>query len=221
MKNKTVLDQFKNLKTDDPSSWPMLPKAISMVAIFAAVLTAGYFLNTEGQLTELQQGQDKEKALKADYVSKYSQAVNLDLYKAQLVEVDGLFGSLLKQLPDKSKMESLITEVNQAGISRGLAFDLFKPKEQETRKEFYAELPVQIKVTGDYHSMGQFVSDIAQFPRIVTLNNMNFSVAPTGKLQMEAVAKTFRYLDETEIAAQQAEDKKKAGLSKGKPKKAD
>lgn len=215
MKKVNILDQFKGLKADDPGSWPMLPKLLTMAAIFAGVLTCGYFFDTDGQLTELDQGQQKEKTLKDEYTTKYSQAVNLALYKAQLVEVDGLFGSLLKQLPDKSHMEALITDVNQAGVGRGLTFELFKPNESEVKKEFYAELPIQLKLTGNYHSMGQFVGDVAQFSRIVTLNNMKLSVNSQGKLNMEATAKTFRYLDESEVADQKASDKKK-----GTPKKA-
>lgn len=220
MKSKNLASQFQGLKMDDPGSWPIAPKLVCLVACLVGVVVGGYFIDTKPQLDLLANGQQKEKGLKDEYVGKYGSAMNLELYKKQLVEVDQSFGTLLKQLPDRSKMESLITDINQSGVSRGLSFDLFKPAAAEVRKEFYAELPISVKVQGNYHQMGQFAADISKLPRIVTLNDISVSVTKDGGLQMEAVAKTFRYLDEEELAAQRkAEADKKAKANKGGPKK--
>ncbi len=160
---------------------------------------------------------DQEVKLKDQYKDKMQLAVNLDLYRQQLREIDNSFGALLKQLPNKSQMDALLVDINQAGLGRGLQFDLFKPAPQETMKDFYAELPINIRVTGSYHDMGQFASDIAQLSRIVTLNDI--AIAPgSGKdssvLVMDTVAKTFRYLDEEEVAKQKKAAQKPAP---GKP----
>lgn len=213
MKALNLAAQFKGLKRDDPGSWPLLPKVATLTAVFAAVLAAGYFIDTKPQLEKMEKGRQEEVALKKEYVDKYVQAVNLDLYKAQLVEVDESFGALLKQLPDKAKMESLITDINQAGVARGLSFELFKPAANETRKEFYAELPIAVRVQGSYHQMGRFAADIGKLSRIVTLNDIQLQVTREGRLLMDATAKTFRYLDEEEIAAQ-----RKAEADKKNPK---
>jgi type IV pilus assembly protein PilO len=130
--------------------------------------------------------------------------VNLDLLRAQLKEIETSFGTLLKQLPNKSQMEALLVDINQAGLGRGLQFELFKPAPSETTREFYAELPISIKLTGNYHDMGAFASDIGQLPRIVTLNDIALNVGKDGMLTMDTTAKTFRYLDEDELAAQRA-----------------
>jgi type IV pilus assembly protein PilO len=156
-------------------------------------------------MDELAAGADQEVKLKDQYKDKMQLAVNLDLYRQQLREIDNSFGALLKQLPNKSQMDALLVDINQAGLGRGLQFELFKPAPQETMKDFYAELPINIRVTGSYHDMGQFASDIAQLSRIVTLNDI--AIAPgSGKdssvLAMDTIAKTFRYLDEDEVAKQ-------------------
>jgi len=199
-----VVDQFRNLNTRDPGSWPALPKLLLLVAILVGVLVAAYFLDWQGQLEELEAGRQLETKLKQEYVDKKRQAVNLDLLRAQLREIETSFGTLLKQLPNKSQMEALLVDINQAGLGRGLQFELFKPAQSETQREFYAELPISIKLTGNYHDMGAFASDIGQLPRIVTLNDLALNVGKDGTLTMDTTAKTFRYLDDDELSAQRA-----------------
>jgi type IV pilus assembly protein PilO len=199
-----VLDQFKNLNTRDPGAWPPLPKLLMLVAILAGVLFIAYFLDWQGQLDELEAGRQQEQQLKQAYVDKKRQAVNLDLLRAQLREIETSFGALLKQLPNKSQMEALLVDINQAGLGRGLQFELFRPAQSETQRDFYAELPITIKITGNYHDMGAFASDIGQLPRIVTLNDMALSVGKDGNLVLDTTAKTFRYLDDAEIQAQRS-----------------
>jgi type IV pilus assembly protein PilO len=199
-----VLDQFKNLNTRDPGSWPALPKLLLLFALLVAILVAAYFLDWQGQLEQLDAGRAQETQLKDQYKDKKRQAVNLDLYRQQLREIDSSFGALLKQLPNKSQMEALLVDINQAGLGRGLQFDLFRPAQQESVKEFYAELPITLKVVGNYHDMGAFASDIGELSRIVTLNDMALNVAKDGTLTMDATAKTFRYLDDEELSAQRA-----------------
>lgn len=212
-----LLDQFRNLNPKDPGTWPALPKLLALIATLVALVAVGYFADWQGQVDELAAGADQEVKLKDQYKDKMQLAVNLDLYRQQLREIDNSFGALLKQLPNKSQMDALLVDINQAGLGRGLQFDLFKPAPQETMKDFYAELPINIRVTGSYHDMGQFASDIAQLSRIVTLNDI--AIAPgSGKdssvLVMDTVAKTFRYLDEEEVAKQKKAAQKPAP---GKP----
>jgi type IV pilus assembly protein PilO len=199
-----VVDQFRNLNTRDPGSWPALPKLLLLVAILVGVLVVAYFIDWQGQLEELEAGRAQEAKLKQEYVDKKRQAVNLDLLRAQLREIETSFGTLLKQLPNKSQMEALLVDINQAGLGRGLQFELFKPAQTETQREFYAELPISIKLTGNYHDMGAFASDIGQLPRIVTLNDIALNVGKDGTLTMDTTAKTFRYLDDDELSAQRA-----------------
>jgi type IV pilus assembly protein PilO len=199
-----VVDQFRNLNTRDPGSWPALPKLLLLVAILVGVLVIAYFIDWQGQLEELEAGRAQEAKLKQEYVDKKRQAVNLDLLRAQLREIETSFGTLLKQLPNKSQMEALLVDINQAGLGRGLQFELFKPAQSETQREFYAELPISIKLTGNYHDMGAFASDIGQLPRIVTLNDIALNVGKDGTLTMDTTAKTFRYLDDEELSAQRA-----------------
>ncbi len=197
-----VLDQFRNLNSRDPGGWPALPKLLLLLAILIAVLVAAYFFDWQGQIEELEAGRAQEVKLKQDYVDKKRQAVNLDLLRAQLREIETSFGTLLKQLPNKSQMEALLVDINQAGLGRGLSFELFRPAQSETQRDFYAELPIAIKLTGNYHDMGAFASDIGQLPRIVTLNDIALNVGKDGTLTMDTTAKTFRYLDDDELAAQ-------------------
>jgi type IV pilus assembly protein PilO len=199
-----VVDQFRNLNTRDPGSWPALPKLLLLVAILVGVLVVAYFIDWQSQLEELEAGRQQEAKLKQEYVDKKRQAVNLDLLRAQLKEIETSFGTLLKQLPNKSQMEALLVDINQAGLGRGLQFELFRPAPSETQREFYAELPIAIKLTGNYHDMGAFASDIGQLPRIVTLNDIALNVGKDGTLTMDTTAKTFRYLDEEELATQRA-----------------
>ena len=197
-----LLAQFRNLNTRDPGSWPPLPKFALLVALLAGILVVAYFLDWRDQLDALEAGRQEEVRLKEQYKSKKAQAVNLDLHRQQLQEIESSFGALLKQLPNKSQMEALLVDINQAGLGRGLQFELFRPAPQETVREFYAELPITVRVTGTYHDMGAFASDIGQLPRIVTLNDLNLTVNKDGNLTLDTTAKTFRYLDEEEIAEQ-------------------
>lgn len=210
---KAVLDDFQNLNPSDVGTWPVLPRITVLLGLFGAVLLAGWMLVWTDQLEMLEAKQKDEEKLKEEFVSKKKQAVNLDLYTQQLNEIDRSFGALLKQLPNKSEVESLLVEINQAGMGRGLQFELFKPG-QEITKDFYAELPINVKLTGSYHDFGAFAGDIGRLSRIVTLNNISISSntqSKDGSLVMEAVTKTFRYLDDAELAQQ----KKAAQAAKG------
>ena len=197
-----LVAQFRNLNTRDPGSWPALPKLALLLALLVGILVVAYFFDWQDQLDALEAGRQEEVQLKEQYKAKKAQAVNLDLHRQQLQEIESSFGALLKQLPNKSQMEALLVDINQAGLGRGLQFELFRPAPQETVKEFYAELPITVRVTGNYHDMGAFASDIGQLPRIVTLNDLNLSVNKDGNLTLDTTAKTFRYLDEEEIAEQ-------------------
>ena len=209
---KDLLEQFKYLNPKDPGTWPVLPKLLALILTLAALVAVGYVADWQGQVEELEAGAAAEAKLKEEYKSKKQLSVNLDLYRQQLREIDSSFGALLKQLPNKSQMDALLVDINQAGLGRGLQFELFKPAPQETMKDFYAELPVSVRVTGSYHDMGQFASDIAQLSRIVTLNDI--AINPAGKdgsvLAMDTSAKTFRYLDDEEVAQQKKAAKKPA-----------
>jgi type IV pilus assembly protein PilO len=206
-----TLDELRRLNIRDAGNWPMLPKVVVLIAIFMAIVVAGLFLDWKDQWEALGNAQQVEVGLKTQYTEKKKRAINFDLYVQQLNEVEQSFGALVKQLPNRSEIDALLTDVNQAGLGRGLQFELFKPAAQERMADFYAELPINIKITGNYHDMGAFASDIAQLPRIVTLNDVAIS-SDKGNLSMEAVAKTFRYLDDEEISRQRA-------AAKGKTKK--
>lgn len=197
------LDDLRRLNMRDVGNWPILPKIAVLGGIFALILVAGFFLDWKDQLDTWDTAQKQESQLKDQYGQKKAKAINFDLYRQQLSEVEQSFGALVKQLPNRSEIDALLTDVNQAGLGRGLQFDLFKPAAQEKMADFYAELPINIKITGNYHDMGAFASDVAQLPRIVTLNDVVIG-NDKGVLSMEAVAKTFRYLDEEEVAKQRA-----------------
>ena len=175
---------------------------------------SGYFGVWQGQIEELEKGKQQEDTLKKDYLAKKTQAVNLDLHKQQLREIDTQFGALLKQLPNKSQMDALLVDINQSGLSRGLQFELFKPAPTESAREFYSELPILVKVVGTYHDMGAFAADVGQLPRIVTLNDVSIEAGKDGNLTMDVTARTFRYLDEEEVSAQR---KAAAASKKGPP----
>jgi type IV pilus assembly protein PilO len=201
---KALLDDFRNLNPKDVGSWPVLPRAAALVGLFAVIIVAGWWFLWVDELDLLEARQKDEEKLKAEFVDKKKQAVSLDLYIQQLNEMDRSFGALLKQLPNKSEVESLLVEINQSGMGRGLQFDLFKPG-QEVAKDFYAELPISVRLTGNYHDFGAFAGDIGRLSRIVTLNNIYITTNPQakdGSLAMDAVTKTFRYLDEEELAKQ-------------------
>ena len=202
--------QFEGLGGRHPGQWPLLPRALCGVGVLVVVLAAGWFAYLDGQLDELAAGQAEEQKLKEDYKSKIQQSINLEGLRKQKAQVGEYVATLEKQLPSKAEMDALLSDINQAGIGRGLQFELFKPG-QVIAKDYYAELPIDIKVSGNYHDVGAFSSDIANLPRIVTLNNMNLIAGKDGVLTLDAIAKTFRYLDADEIAAQRkaAADKKK------------
>jgi len=207
-----IADDFKHTNWKDPGTWTFAPKILVLIAILILIPVAGYFGVWQGQIEELEKGKQQEDTLKKDYLAKKTQAVNLDLHKQQLREIDTQFGALLKQLPNKSQMDALLVDINQAGLSRGLQFELFKPAASEAVREFYSELPIQVKVVGTYHDMGAFAADVGQLPRIVTLNNVSIDAGKDGNLTMDVTARTFRYLDEDEVAAQR---KAAAGAKKG------
>lgn len=199
---QAILDDFRYMNPNDPGAWPVVPKIVVMFGLFVLILVAGWWFIWSDQLTELETKQREEETLKTQYLDKKRQAVNLDLYTQQLAEIDRSFGALLKQLPNKSEIEALLIEVNQAGLGRGLQFELFRPG-QEQVKDFYAELPIAVKINGTYHDFGAFAADIAKLPRIVTLNNITISpLKDGGVLTLDATTKTFRYLDEEELAKQ-------------------
>jgi len=199
---KKIAEDFKATNWRDPGTWSAIPKAVVLVAIVTALPVLGYFGLWQGQLQALETGKAAEVKFKLDYVNKKKQAVNLDLHKQQLREIDTQFGALLKQLPNRSQMDALLVDINQAGLGRGLQFELFKPAGQEIVRDFYAELPITVKVVGVYHDMGAFASDVGQLSRIVTLNDVAIQAQKDGNLVMDVTARTFRYLDEEEVAAQ-------------------
>lgn len=208
-----LLDDFRRLNPNDVGTWPLAPKVTALVGVFAALLAAGWWFVWQDQLDALDLKKNEETKLKEEFLSKKQQAVNLELHKQQLNEIDRSFGALLKQLPNKAEVESLLVEINQSGMGRGLQFELFKPG-AEIVKDFYAELPISVRLTGSYHDFGAFAGDIGRLSRIVTLNNLSIaSQQKDGTMVLDAVTKTFRYLDEEELARQRkaAADAKKGG----------
>jgi type IV pilus assembly protein PilO len=195
-----TLDDLKNLNPKTPGVWPWPAKLMAFAAIFVGVVAMGALLDWQDQWETLRAAKEQENALKETFLVKKQQAVNLDLIKKQLLETQESFGALLKQLPNKSEMDALLTDINQAGLGRGLQFELFRPGPESIQGSF-AEQPITIKVTGNYDDLGKFASDISMLPRIVTLNEI--AITPVGgALTMDAIAKTFRYLDDEELAAQ-------------------
>lgn len=206
-----LADDLKRMDFKDVANWPAAFQLIVLCLITALVVVLGYFAVWSSQFDELEVGHQKEEELKTQFLDKKQRAVNLEAYKQQLAEIKQTFEVLLKQLPRKSEMESLLTEINQSGVGRGLQFDLFKPGAEVKTGEM-AELPIEVKLTGNYHDLAAFASDVSKLSRIVTLNNLVMKTptqAGGGALvQLEAVAKTYRYLDEEEKAELQRQDKK-------------
>jgi type IV pilus assembly protein PilO len=196
-----TLDELKRLDPNKIGSWPILPKLGVLLLLLLALIGASYYFDWSDQLTQIDTAKTKEEQLRTTFLSKKKLAIDLPAYRKQLVDIESQFGALLKQLPGKSEMDALLTDINQAGLGRGLQFELFRPAAQESAKDFYAELPITIRVTGNYHDLGAFASDIGRLSRIVTLNDISLAAAKDG-LTLDATAKTFRYLDEGEIAAQ-------------------
>jgi len=208
--------QFRGLDTRQPGQWPLLPKLATWLALIALVLLLGWFLLLQGKTDELDAERAKEPALKSDYRSKLTQAVNLPELRKQKLQVEEYVTQLEKQLPGKAEMDALLSDINQAGIGRGLQFELFRPGSVAV-KDYYAELPIAVKVSGRYHDIGAFAADVANLSRIVTLHDMTIATPGkdgTGLLSMDATARTYRYLDQTEVAAQSAQKKAAAGAKK-------
>ena len=182
-------------------SAPVVVKLSVLVFVLALIVFACYWFDWQHQLDQINVEREKEAQLRTAFLDKKKQAIDLPAYVKQLEDIEKQFGALLKQLPGKSEMDALLTDINQAGLGRGLQFELFKPAPSETQRDFYAELPITIRVTGNYHDLGSFASDIGKLSRIVTLNDIGLS-ATKDTLIMDATAKTFRYLDEEELSTQ-------------------
>ena len=207
--------QFRGLNPNEPGQWPVLPKIATWVALALAMVILGWFLLLSSADDQLQAERDKEPALKQDYRGKLAQAVNLEELRKQKLQVEEYVTQLEKQLPGKAEMDALLSDINQAGLGRGLQFELFRPGQVLVR-EYYAELPIALRVTGRYHDIGNFAADVANLSRIVTLHNMTISGAKdaSGLLSMEATARTYRYLDANEVSEQKAAAAKAAGAKK-------
>jgi type IV pilus assembly protein PilO len=207
-----LLEELRTLDPRDPGRWPLPVLAGAVLAAFLAVSLAGvWFLVWNGQRPELQRRQDEEMKLRQEFKDKHSKAVNLELYKQQLKDIERSFGALLRQLPGKTEVPSLLVDISQTGLAAGLQEKLFQP-EAEQKKDFYAEQPIKIRLTGSYHQFGEFVSGIAALPRIVTLDDIDIksdNKDAYDQLSLELTAKTYRYMDEDEIAAAAEADKKK------------
>ena len=209
------LEDFNNIDFKNAGSLPMPVKLVLLSFLFLILLGLGYWFLWSPSMEEFNQAKAKEEELRQVFLTKKAQAIKVEAYRQQMIDIEKTFGALLKQLPDKSQMDGLLTDINQAGLGRGLEFDLFKPG-QESVADFYAEMPIQIKIKGNYHDIGAFATDISKLSRIVTLNDM--VIAPLNKdskdsiLTLDAVAKTYRYLDSSEVATKKAtemKDKKK------------
>lgn len=196
-----LASQFHGLNGRHPGQWPLVPRVLCAVGALLATVLVGWFLYWSGQLEELEFGRQEEITLKEAYKSKVHQAINLSALENQKKLVSQYVSTLEKQLPSKAEMDALLSDINQSGLGRGLQFELFKPG-QVVVKDYYAELPIELRITGTFHDLGSFTSDIANLPRIVTLNNLSVVAAKDGVLTLDAVAKTFRYLDKEELAAQ-------------------
>lgn len=205
-----IAEQFKNLDTSQPAAWPFYPQVLLYLATGIAVVVAGWFLFLKSGGDDLAASVQKEVTLKNTYVDKYTQAVNLDELQEQRKQVQQYVIQLEKQLPSKAEMDALLSDINQAGLGRGLQFELFKPGTVAV-KTYYAELPIQVKVSGKYHDIGSFAADVASLSRIVTLNNIFLVPDKSGNLVLTTTAKTFRYLDsaETQVNKQTAKKVKK------------
>ena len=198
-----TLNDLRRLDPKKIGSWPILPKLGVLLITLVLIMAASWWFDWQHQIAGINQEKEREEGLRKTFLTKKSEAINLPAYQKQLEDIEKQFGALLKQLPGRSEMDALLTDINQAGLGRGLQFELFKPAPQETRRDFYAELPITIKVTGSYHDIGAFASDIGKLSRIVTLENISLaSAGKGGGLMLDAVAKTFRYLDDEELAQQ-------------------
>lgn len=198
-----TLDDLRNIDLNDVAGWPRSVKVAAAVLICIVILAAGYWFIIKDQLAELEKEERAEIALREEFRNKKALAVNLEAYKQQMVEMQERFGVMLRQLPNKTEVPELLIDITQTGLGRGLQFDLFQPRNKRVA-DFYAELPVNIKVRGTYHQLGEFVSDVAALPRIVTIDDLVLSPAGGQVLTMSAVAKTYHYLDEEQVAERKA-----------------
>ena len=203
-----TLDDLKQLDLKTLADWPLPTKLAALGLLCVAIVLAGWWFDWRSGMDTLDAAKQKETELRGVFTTKKNQAINLDAYKKQLADIEQAFGALLKQLPNKQEMDALITDVNQAGLGRGLQFELFKP-EAETVSEFYAETPIRVKVTGGYHDVAAFVSDVSKLSRIVTLQEIAMEPAKDGVLNMDAIVKTYRYLDDEEVAVRKQQAKAK------------
>lgn len=205
-----TLDELNKLDLKTLADWPLPTKLVALALLAVAIVAGGWWFDWRSGMETLDAAKQKETELRSVFTTKKNQAINLEAYKKQLADIEQAFGALLKQLPNKQEMDALITDVNQAGLGRGLQFDLFKP-DVETVSEFYAETPIRVKVTGGYHDIAAFVSDVSKLSRIVTLHNIVMEPAKDGVLNMDATVKTYRYLDDEEVIAkkQQAKEQPK------------
>ncbi|WP_140626410.1 type 4a pilus biogenesis protein PilO [Methylibium rhizosphaerae] len=212
--------QFRGLNPNEPGQWPTLPKLAAFVALAVVMVVLAWFLLLSSTTDELEAVRAKEPTLKSDYRSKLSQAINLGELRKQKLQVEEYVTQLEKQLPGKAEMDALLSDINQAGLGRGLQFELFRPG-QVVAKEYYAELPIAVKVSGRYHDIGSFAADVANLSRIVTLHNLNITANKdaSGVLAMETTARTYRYLDPTEVAEQKAAAAKSKSKTPGGAKK--
>jgi type IV pilus assembly protein PilO len=205
-----TLDDLRRLDPKNIGTWPLGPKMGALLILLLLIVFLGYWFDWQNQIEQLDGHRAKEGQLRQTFLDKKRQAINLETYRKQLDDIEKSFGALLKQLPSKSEMDALLTDINQAGLGRGLQFEFFRPAAAETLSEFYAELPIQLRISGGYHDFGAFTTDISRLSRIVTLNDIGLSTGKDGVITMEAVAKTFRYLDEEEIAKQRKATKAQA-----------
>lgn len=195
------LSQFRNLDPNNIGSWPPIVKGVVIALVCASVLGLGYWFDTQEQVEVLERARLNEEQLKRDFETKQAKAASLDAYREQMAEMEESFGTMLRQLPSKTEVADLLVDITQTGLASSLEFELFKPG-NDVPREFYAELPIDVQVVGGYHSFGEFVSGVAALPRIVTLHDISISSSAkaAGSLVMQAKAKTYRYLDEEEIA---------------------
>ncbi|HRD33660.1 MAG TPA: type 4a pilus biogenesis protein PilO [Rhodocyclaceae bacterium] len=198
---EALAGDFKGLDQNDPGQWPLAPRVAVFISLFVATIAAAWWFDWRDQADLLARREAEEQQLRLDWAAKKRLAVNLHEYRRQLEETDRQFGALLKQLPNRAEMDSLLADINQAGLGRGLSFELFKPG-ADVVKDFYAEMPIAVSIVGEYDDFGAFASDVAQMPRIVTLNDVSLTRLDGGPLKMEAKAVTYRYLDEEELALQ-------------------
>jgi len=202
---------LNNLDLSNIGAWPTAIKIVLIAIVATAAAVGGFFLDIQSQIEKLERVEKTEVTLKADFETKQAKAVNLDAYKLQLTEIEESFGAMLRQLPSKTEVEGLLVDISQTGLASGIEFELFKPQGEQFI-EFYAELPIKMKMTGSYHEFGNFVSGVAALPRIVTLHNISIvEDKKSQELSMEVTAKTYRYLDEVEIQEQKKSSKKKRG----------